>query len=296
MSENKKYVLITGASSGIGKISAITLAKNGFQVLAGVRKEEDAENLRAENLNITPVFIDVTNQDSINDAFNKVSEIIVDGGLYGLVNNAGIAVAGPLEFLPIDKLRLQLEINVIGQVAVTQKMLPLIRKGPEKIITGRVVNISSIAGFTAFPFNGAYAISKFAVEALSDTIRRELKPWKIPVSIIEPGVIKTAIWEKSINLVEETVAQMPPEAEKYYGVVYKNLLERTMKRVERNGAAPEEVAKAILHALTSKKPKTRYLVGKDADFLRYFLTKLPDKLVDTFICKRVGLDKCEFEG
>lgn len=286
-----KYTLITGASSGIGKISAITLAKNGFQVLAGVRKEEDAHNLRAENLNITPVFIDVTNQDSINEAFSKVAEIVGDNGLYGLVNNAGIAIAGPLEFLPIDKLRLQIDINVIGQISVTQKMLPLIRKA-----SGRIVNISSIAGFTAFPFNGAYAVSKFSVEALSDTLRRELMPWKIPVSIVEPGVIKTPIWEKSINLVEDTVAQMPPEAEKYYGVVYKNLLERTLKRVERNGTPPEQVAKAILHALTSKNPKTRYLVGQDAHFLSKILTKLPDKIVDKFICKRVGLDKCEFEG
>jgi len=281
-----KYVLITGASSGIGRISAITLAKNDFQVLAGVRKEEDAQKLRDENLNITPIFIDVTNQDSINEAFNKVSEIIEDNGLYGLVNNAGIAVAGPLEFLPIDRLRHQLEINVIGQVNVTQKMLPLIRKGQ-----GRIINISSIAGFTAFPFNGAYAISKFAVEALSDTLRRELRPWKISVSIVEPGVIKTPIWEKSINLVEDTVAQMPQEAEKYYGVVYRNLLDRTLKRVERSGAAPEEVAKAILHALTVKNPKTRYLVGQDAHFLSKILTKLPDKIVDSFICKRVGLDK-----
>lgn len=289
MSENKKYVFITGASSGIGKTSAVILAKNGFQILAGVRKEEDAESLRIENLNITPIFIDVTNQDSVNEAFNKIFETIGDDGLYGLVNNAGIAVAGPLEFLPIDRLRLQLEINVIGQINVTQKALPLIRKGQ-----GRIVNISSIAGFTAFPFKGAYAASKFAVEGLSDSLRRELRPWGIPVSIIEPGVIKTPIWEKSINLVEDIVAEMPPEAEKYYGTVYRNLLHRTMKRVEKSGAAPEEVAKTILCALTSKKPKTRYLVGKDADFLRYVLSKLPDKLVDTFICKRVGLDKCEF--
>ena len=285
-----KYIFITGASSGIGRISAITLAKNGFQVLAGVRKQEDAEKLRDENLNIIPIFIDVTKQDSINEAFNKVSEIIGNNGLYGLVNNAGIAVAGPLEFLPIDRLRHQLEINVIGQIAVTQKMLPLIRKGQ-----GRIINTSSIAGFTAFPFKGAYAASKFAIEGLSDSLRRELKPWRIPVSIIEPGVIKTPIWQKSINLVEDIVAEMPPEAEKYYGVVYRNLLERTLKRVERSGAAPEQVAKAILHALTSKNPKTRYLVGQDAHFLSKILTKLPDKIVDSFICKRVGLDKCTFE-
>lgn len=290
MSENKKYVLVTGASSGIGKVSALTLAKKGFFVFAGVRKEEDAEKLRAEAPDITPVFIDVANQDSINNAFGVISEIVGENGLYGLVNNAGLAVAGPLEFLPIDRLRQQLEINVVGQIAVTQKLLPLIRKGK-----GRIVNISSISGFTAFPFKGAYAASKHAIEALSDSLRRELRPWGISVSIVEPGVIKTPIWEKSMNLVENIVSEMPEEAEKYYGSVYRNLLDRTMKRVEKKGASPEQVAAAVLHALSSKNPKTRYLVGKDADFLRYFLTKLPDRLVDIFICKRVGLDKCEFK-
>lgn len=291
MSQKQKYILITGASSGIGEISAVTLAESGFQVIAGVRKEEDAERLRSKHKNITSVFIDVTNNDSINEAFNKITEIVGENGLFGLVNNAGIAIAGPLEFLPVERLRQQLEINVIGQVNITQHALPFIRKAQ-----GRIANISSIAGFTAFPFKGAYAASKFAVEALSDSLRRELKPWGIPVSIIEPGVIKTPIWEKSINLVEDIIAEMPPEAEKYYGSVYRNLLERTLKRVQNKGALPEQVAKAILHTMTSSRPKTRYLVGKDAYFLSYCLTKLPDKCVDHFICKRVGLDKCEFEG
>lgn len=290
MKENKKYVLITGASSGIGKVSAFTLAKKGFKVLAGVRKEEDAEKIKSENPDIIPIFIDVTNQESIDTAVEKISKITKENGLYGLVNNAGIAVAGPLEFLPIDKLRLQLEVNVIGQINITQKLLPLIRKGK-----GRLVNMSSVSGFTAFPFSGAYAASKYAVEALSDSLRRELKPWKIPVSVIEPGVIKTPIWEKSINLVEEIIKEMPPEAEKYYGNVYRELLCRTKKRVAKKGTSAEKVASAVEHALISRCPKTRYLVGKDACFLRHFLTKLPDNFMDWIVCRRVGLDKCNFE-
>ena len=290
MTNNQKYILITGASSGIGMISAFSLAEKGFQIIAGVRKQEDANKLKAKTSGIITVFLDVANQQSINEAACKVEEIVGDEGLYGLINNAGIAVAGPVEFLPIDRLRLQLEVNVVGQINVTQKFLPLIRKGQ-----GRIINISSIAGFTAFPFKGAYAASKHALEALSDSLRRELKPWKIPVSIIEPGIIKTPIWEKSINLVEEIIKEMPKEAEKYYGDVYSELLDRTMKRVDECGAAPEQVANALAHALTSKCPKTRYLVGKDACFLSYCLTRLPDRVIDHVICGRAGLNKCKCE-
>ncbi len=281
-----KYIFITGASSGIGKTTAIMLAQKGFHVLAGVRKEEDFNCLNNENSNITAVYIDVAYPNSVDEAYGRILEIIGDKGLYAIVNNAGIAVAGPLEFLPLDKLKLQLNVNVIGQLNVIQKMLPLIRKGQ-----GRIVNISSVAGFSVFPFNGAYAVSKHSVEAFSDCLRRELSPWKIPVSIIEPGVIKTPIWEKSINLVRNTIGEMPQEAEQYYGAVYKNLEDKMMKRVKEKGTSPEEVAKAIIHAVTAKNPKTRYLVGKDACFLRHFLTKLPDKIIDKLFCSRVGLDK-----
>ncbi len=285
MPKTKKHILITGASSGIGEISAITLARKGFHVFAGVRKNEDAEKLKTKFLNITPVIMDITSQDSLDGAFCKIAEVVDESGLFGLVNNAGIAVAGPLEFLPIERLRQQLEVNVIGQIAVTQKFLPLIRKG-----NGRIINMSSVSGLAASPFVGAYAASKFAIEALSDSLRRELYPWGIPVSIIEPGVIKTPIWKKSINLIEEIICQMPPAAEKYYGNICKQLVERTQKKVDEKAASPEEVANAVLHALTAKKPKIRYLVGKDAKFLS-ILVKFPDSLVDRLICKRIGLNK-----
>lgn len=290
MKNNKKYVLITGASSGIGWISTISAAEKGFIVFAGVRKEEDAEKLRAENTNIIPIIIDVINQDSISNAFNKISEITGDSGLYAIVNNAGIVVAGPVEFLPLDKLRLQLEINVIGQISVIQHFLPLIRKA-----RGRIINISSIAGFTAFPFKGAYAASKFAIEALSDSLRRELKPWNIPVSIVEPGVIKTPIWGKSIALVKDIIKEMPEQCEQYYGNIYKKMLKSIVKSVDKKGTSPQKVANAILHALTEEIPRTRYLVGKDAYFLSG-LVRLPDKIVDWYMCKKIGLDKCKLES
>jgi len=285
MKKLKKFILITGASSGIGEISAELLAQKGFHVFAGVRKSEDVEKLKSKALNITPVIIDVTSEDTINGAFAKISEITEGFGLSGLVNNAGIAVAGPMEFLPLDKLRYQMEVNVIGQVAVIQKFLPLLRKGQ-----GRIVNISSVAGLASFPLNGAYSASKFAFEAVSDALRRELSLWGIPVSIIEPGVIKTPIWEKSVSLVEETIKNMPPQAEKYYGKFYQGAVEKMRKKVDEKGAKPEEVAEKILQALTAKNPKTRYLVGKDA-FILSMIINLPDKWLDKLICKKLEPNK-----
>jgi len=266
MSHNKKHILITGASSGIGKAAAEILEEKGFRVFGGGRD-----------------FMDVNNEDSVRSAFARISEETGENGLCGLVNNAGIAVAAPMEFIPIEKLRYQLETNVIGQVRVTQAFLPLVRKA-----RGRIVNVSSIAGFTAFPFKGAYAASKFALEAVSDSLRRELKLWNIPVSIVEPGIIKTPIWERSLELFNQTVCEMHGDADKYYGKYCDPLLEKTRKKVEKMAAPPEKVGEAIYRALTDKNPKTRYLVGKDA-FLLNLLRLLPDKILDDIICSNLKL-------
>ncbi len=261
-----KYVLITGASSGIGKTTAEMLKEKGFTVFGGGRD-----------------FMDVNDDNAVKKVCAQISEETGENGLYGLVNNSGIAVAGPMEFLPIEKLRHQLETNVIGQVRVTQAFLPLIRKG-----RGRIVNISSIAGFTAFPFKGAYAASKFALEAISDSLRRELMPWNIPVSVIEPGIIKTPIWDRSLELFNQTICEMIDDAGKYYGDYCDPLIERTRKKVEKMAAPPEEVTEAIYKALSSKNPKTRYLVGKDAQMLN-LLRVLPDKILDKIICSHLKL-------
>ena len=180
-----KSVVITGASTGIGAACALHLDQWGWRVFAGVRKQGDAEALRAQgSARLTPVSLDVTDTVSISTAASAVAGAVGAAGLAGLVNNAGIVVPGPIELLPLSDLRRQLEINVVGQVAVTQAFLPLIRAG-----RGRIVNMGSIAGRMATPFTGAYGASKFALEALTDALRLELQPWGISVSIIEPGAV-----------------------------------------------------------------------------------------------------------
>ena len=196
-------VVITGASTGIGHASALHLASLGFKVFAGVRRDEDADRLRAvANGSIEPVHIDVTDQASIDAAAGRVREA-TGGSIAGLVNNAGIAVPGPLEHLPVDEFRRQLEVNVTGQVAVTQAFLPMLR--PSR---GRIVNIGSIGGRVAAPMLGPYAASKHAMEGLTDSLRRELRPSGIEVSIIRPGPIATEIWERGNTKAGELLARM----------------------------------------------------------------------------------------
>ncbi|OGI02451.1 MAG: hypothetical protein A2Y25_01320 [Candidatus Melainabacteria bacterium GWF2_37_15] len=268
MLKSPKYVLITGASSGIGKSTAQLLEQKGFTVFGGGRE-----------------YLDINDDDSIQKAFIQISEKTGENGLYGLVNNAGIAVAGPIEFLPIEKLRLQLETNVIGQVKITQAFLPLIRKAK-----GRIINISSIAGYTAFPFKGAYCASKHAIEAISDSLRRELLPWGIQVSVIEPGIIRTPIWDKSFGLLQETICEMNEDAQKYYGNYCEPLIERTRKKVDEIAIPPEHVAEAVFKALNDRNPRTRYRVGKDAQFLN-LIKLLPDKILDKLICSHLKVNK-----
>ena len=207
-----RHVVITGASSGIGRAAALPLDRQGVIVHAGVRKEEDAASLEAEASDrLVPVFIDVTDQDSISTAKAEVAAASGDRGLHGLVNNAGISVPGPLEFLPLEDLRKQLEVNVIGQIAVTQAFLPQLRRA-----RGRIVNVGSIGGRTVTPFLGAYNASKFALEALTDALRMELRPWNLSVSIIEPGAVDTAIWEKGFAKADEIEARISDEGRRLY--------------------------------------------------------------------------------
>src|ERR671915_2319963 len=192
-------VLVTGASSGIGEATALHLKELGFDAVAAVRKNEDAERLAGRGLRT--VKLDVTDVDSIDAARDELA----GGPLAGLVNNAGIAVAAPLEYLPLDQLRDQLEVNLVGQLAVTQRFLPALRAG-----RGRIVNVSSIGGRVALPLLGAYHASKFALEAISDTLRRELRSQGVDVIVIEPGGVKTPIWRKGDELAAELTSDLPP--------------------------------------------------------------------------------------
>lgn len=266
---NSKTVLVTGASTGIGRASVLHMDRLGWDVYAGVRKESDGDALAKEGSpRLTPVILDVTDSATIEAAAKSIGEATGSAGLGGLVNNAGITVQGPLEYLALDDMRKQLEVNVVGQLAVTQAFLPLIRKG-----TGRIVFMSSIAGRArALPLVGPYSASKRALEAVAEGLEDELLPWDIKVSLIEPGSVATGIWEKGDSTFDELVAALPPEGRERYEKAANKGRKLAMATGKR-GIPPEKVAEKVGHALTSQHPHFRYLVGKDAK-ARTFLEPL----------------------
>jgi NAD(P)-dependent dehydrogenase (short-subunit alcohol dehydrogenase family) len=281
--DSRGAVVITGASSGIGRSCALWLDGLGFRVLAGVRRKEDGISLQsAASGRLTPLMLDVVKPESVRTAAAAVAEAVGDSGLAGLVNNAGIAVAGPLEFLPLDLLEEQLKVNLLGPVAVTQALLPLIRKGG-----GRIVNISSDNGKVAWPYLAPYCASKYALEAVSDSLRMELREWKIPVILIEPGSIKTAIWGRSKRTADELVARMPAQGMELYGPVIKKLYKIT-ELMESSGIPPEAVARAVALALTASRPKPRYIVGLDARLQILVNRVLPTRLSDWLILQLIS--------
>jgi NAD(P)-dependent dehydrogenase (short-subunit alcohol dehydrogenase family) len=273
----KGTVLVTGASTGIGEATVLHLRQLGFSPIAAVRKDEDAERLEGQGLRTTR--IDVTDADQIAAARDALG----DEPLAGLVNNAGIAVAAPLEFLPIERLRQQLEINLIGQAAVTQAFLPALRSG-----RGRIVNVSSIGGRVGLPVVGAYNASKFGLEGLSDSLRRELRPLGVDVILIEPGGVKTPIWNKAENLADEMLEDVPPEAERLYGRLIAAVRTGTQRIARETGIEPSEVAEAIGKALTSSRPRARYLVGNDAKQRAVMAKLLPARVMDRLIIRALG--------
>ena len=267
-------VVVTGASSGIGEATALHLRSLGFEVFAGVRKDEDAERLAGRG--VDTLRLDITSADSIQDARAGIGE----RPLAGLVNNAGVAVSAPLEFVPIEELRRQLEINLVGHVAVTQAFLPALRAG-----RGRIVNMSSIGGLVALPLMGPYNASKFALEGVSDSLRRELRGQGVDVCVIEPGGVKTPIWQKGNAAAAAMLDGMPPEAQERYGKMIESLRQESSKIEQENGIAPQAVAEAVGHALTAKRPKTRYLVGRDAKTRAPLAKLLPDRALDALIAR-----------
>lgn len=283
---NKGAVLITGASTGIGKASALLLDRSGYRVFAGVRQPEAGEALRKEaSSGLTPVIIDVTDPAQFSAAKEAVEDVLgPEPLLTALVNNAGICVAGPTECLPIEILRQHLEVNVIGHIAVTQAFMPFIRKS-----NGRIINVGSATGRFALPFLGAYSASKFALVALTDALRVELRPWGIPVSVVEPGTVETPMWEKSTeksrNLME---VKLPDSARELYEDAMHSI-ERVMDSGRRQAITPEDVAEVVLKAVEAKKPKSRYRVGAGAQ-MAAIGSFLPDRFTD-WIFSRVLANK-----
>jgi len=278
--------VITGASTGIGAACALHLDRLGWRVFAGVRRQADADTLKAQSSpRLTPISLDVTDTVSISTAASAVAGGVGQAGLAGLVNNAGIVVPGPIEFLPLTDLRRQLEINVVGHVAVTQAFLPLIRAG-----RGRIVNMGSISGRMATPFTGAYAASKFALEALTDALRLELAPWGISVSIVEPGAVATPIWEKSARTAEAMLGSVQPEALVLYAEAIE-AVKRTAADAAKRAVDPVDVARIVEHALTAARPRTRYVVGREAKFRAAMALFVPDRVRDNLVAKAMGLPK-----
>jgi NAD(P)-dependent dehydrogenase (short-subunit alcohol dehydrogenase family) len=262
-------VLVTGTSTGIGRTTALQLDRLGFSVFASVRNEYDAQALCSEaSQRLTPVIMDVTDQNSIDRAKEQVSHAVGDAGLAGLVNNAGVGFVSPLEFIPLEELRRMFEVNVFGLLAVTQAFLPLLRQGG-----GRIVNISSTASLFVAPFHGPYSATKLAVNGLSNALRLELKPFGVQVSVVVCGSVQTPIWEKGDVLVDRVTKRFPPQAMELYGEPYRKL-RAYFSRIGKAGVPPEAAARKIIHALTARRAHNTYYVGPDANFY-----KIADKLL-----------------
>lgn len=264
---------MTGASSGIGRACARRLVREGFLTFGGHRKPEDGDALRA--LGVHPLRLDVTRDADVTGARATIREELGGEPLFGLVNNAGVPGAGPVEAVPLDHVRRVLEVNVLGVLRVTQALLPDLRRAG-----GRVVMMSSLSGRVPLPFAGPYAASKFALEALSDSLRREVLPFGVEVSVVEPGPVATPIWDR----VEEL------DVSAYEGTPYEGAVARTRAGAVEAGARglpPETVAEAVVEALTADRPPTRTLVADRATTLRFRLARwLPDRWADRLMARR----------
>ena len=273
-SNNKQTVLITGASSGIGYASALHMARSGMKVYAGVRKEDDKERLQKEGTeNLTPIILDVCNQETIDLAFVTISDSI-GTSTFSLVNNAGVSLNGPLEILPLEDIENLIRVNVTGLLAVTRSFIPLIRK-----TSGSLINISSGHGLMAIPDKSAYAASKSAVQAITDSLRVELRPFGVRVSSIVVGNVNTSVLGKILGDRQKMINQADPETLKLYSTLIE-YFDKEVKNIP--GIEPLEVAKVISKVLVEDKPKTEYLVGPGARKMK-MLSRFPTKMRDNML-------------
>jgi NAD(P)-dependent dehydrogenase (short-subunit alcohol dehydrogenase family) len=273
-------VLITGASTGIGEACALHLDRLGWQVFAGVRREEDGRRLADQGSGrLEWLLLDVTDPASISGAAAQVTSRLDEAPLDGLVNNAGIATGGPVEFVSLEQYRRAFEVNVVGLVAVTQAFLPLLRRG-----RGRIVNIGSIGGRVSSPMVSPYCASKHAVEAISDALRIELAPWGIHTSVIEPGVVVTPIWDKGVKDMDGAMQGLPPAARERYARLIR-AFRRILAGAPRRGVPTADVARVVERALVSRRPRHRYVVGMDAKVRLALQTILPRRWMDAIVLR-----------
>ncbi len=279
-----RNVLITGTSTGIGQATALHLDRLGFRVFAGVRKAEDGDALRAQaSAQLCPLLLDVTDARAIAQAKETVAAAVGQAGLAGLVNNAGVGFHSPVEFTPLDDLRALFEVNVFGMIAVTQAFLPLVRQA-----RGRIVNISSSAQIVVAPFHGPYSASKLAVGGFSRALRMEVRPFGIQVSVVQPGSIDTPIWNKT-EWTSRIQREEAPQLNSLYGKTFGRMLEY-MADMGRHGIPPEEVARAVAHALTARHAKHYYRVGRDAQLFNLLTTFIPERFHDWIILRTMGIE------
>ena len=277
---SKGFVLVTGASTGIGWDTCRLLIEKGYEVIGTVRSEAHSVNIRtALGTAVHPVIMEVTDQASVDRALTEVEQIVGQRGLVALVNNAGIAVSGPLQFVDLDAVKYQLEVNVIGVLRVTQAFLPLLGGRIDATQpAGKIINISSISGVISTPFMGPYCMSKYAIESMSDILRRELSVYGIDVITLQPGPIQTPIWEK---------ARQDQDLARYVGTIYEPILKHREKIIQQNEADALPVARVsnlIYEAIVKKRPPTRTIIAKKK-WLMKLLTKLPDRFFDSLIVK-----------
>ncbi|AWB46649.1 dehydrogenase [Paenibacillus sp. CAA11] len=279
--KTQELVVVTGTSSGIGRATAEKLAAEGFHVLAGVRRQEDANKMKRKN--IEPVIVDVTNIDTLKALAERVEQDPLGRPLRAVVNNAGIAVNAPLEMVPLDEFRRQIEVSVIGQVAVIQALTPaLLNSG------GRVVNIGSLGGKVSMPGFGIYSAAKFAMEAINDSLRREMSSFGLKVIMITPGGVSTGMSEQGITTAERLAKLMMPDQHKRHDRLF-DAVKAQAEAWAKDGIPPEKVAAVISRAIHERKPRTRYTVGRDSALLTRLVRILPDKVLDWMLRSQMKL-------
>lgn len=281
MEKLEKTVVITGASSGIGRASLLRMSRAGWRVLATVRKDRDRDSLR-DVAGVAPILMDIEDRASIAAAAEEIA-FQSPGGLDGLVNVAGIGMVRPLEYASLDDVRQIFEINVFGQLAITQALSPLLSKK-----RGRIVNITSVGVNIAIPFGGLLNASKSAFGMLSDTLRLEMRPFGVRVIAVEPGAISTPAVDKTLGDIEQVIASLPPAGQAQYGAMLRTFAQKAYVR-EKNGSPPEVVARAVHHALTASRPRIRYRVGNHAKLLTYLAKTLPEPLLDALRLRMFGM-------
>ncbi|QKW15093.1 MULTISPECIES: SDR family NAD(P)-dependent oxidoreductase [unclassified Micromonospora] len=269
----QKLIVVTGASTGMGAATTRELARQGFHVLAGVRRDRDADAVRATG--IEPVILDITRAEQVAALAARVDHD--PRALHALVNNAGIQVNAPVEALPMAQWRWVFEVNLFGHVAVTQALLPALLRGK-----GRVVNISSIGGKAAMPTYGAYAGAKFALEAVSDSLRREVAPLGVPVVVVEPGGVRTKMAARGVATANELAAEMTPEQDARYGSLIQ-AINTLMETGTASGVTADAAAQVIAKAVTARRPRTRYTIGRDAALVISLTRLLSDRMLDHVI-------------